>query len=234
MSARPDWDKFYRSKDHIVGGHLLFWKLISTYVEAAGNVLELGAGIGENVGFLCSKGRYHTLEGSGSAVEMLRKKHPNIMERIVCADFARPWPFKGQFDLICERASVAHNERKDIEATLRNVYDFLAPGGIFVSSDWFSTAHSETLRGTFVGDEGMTRTYEDGQFAGVGPVHFSDELELLTLFEAFEGIWLEERLSTRKARALGRRNVEFPWIAPDFVATDYTSAVWDIVVRRPL
>lgn len=234
MSARPDWDAFYLSKHHALGSHPVFQRLTYMHVVEADRLLELGTGLGENISFLSSIGRYHGIEGSAAAVKHSREAHPNLRNRIVCGDFTKELPFDVGFDLIAERASLPHNELPDIERAIDLIWHALKPGGLFVSSDWFSTWHSEFVRGDKIGE--ATRTnYPDGQFRGVGTVHFSDEQELNRLFAKFERIHLEERCVRRVAAGcFMEQTMEWPWISKTFAGKDYRGAWWDIVVRRPL
>ena len=231
-----EWEAFYTSREHVIGTNALFSKLILSYVSEADRILELGAGLGNNIPDVARYGLYYAIDGSQSAVEQMHKDYPNLRDRIVCGDFTLDIPFERGFDAVVERASVAHNDLAGIKRTISNVFDVLKPGGIFASSDWFSVRHSEFSqgRGKLTACYATRCGYEDGQFADIGKVHFSSEAELIDIFAAFDRIFLQERLTIRKAPGFVPSNDSRPWIAPCFEGVDYTSAVWDIVCRRPL
>jgi hypothetical protein len=58
-------------------------------------------------------------------------------------------------------------------------------GAKFIGIDWFSTAHSDAALGSPAGDANTRKDIPSGQFAGVGRVHFSDEMHLRDLFSGF-------------------------------------------------
>jgi hypothetical protein len=96
------------------------------------------------------------------------------------------------------------------------VRERLKPDGHFIGVDWFSTNHSEFLRGAPSGDDPHTRTnFESGPFADVGRVHFSDESHLRALFAPFDLILLEEKVSRHR-----------------IPAADGQFGAWNIVARK--
>ena len=228
------WDAYYEGRDNSVGTHAIFNKLMQVYITEADRILELGAGVGINIPDIAHFGRYYAIEGSAYAVSVMHQKFPNLRDRIVCHDFTKGIPFENGFDAIVERASIAHNDLAGIVRAVDNVYDALKPGGIFVSSDWFSVRHSEFIRGHNTEDICTHTDYTDGQFAGVGNVHFSSEAELLHIFKRFDRLFLQERQTIRKGPGFAAQCDRRKFIAPCFEDCDYVSAVWDIVCRRPL
>ncbi len=236
MNVSYEWERFYAAGEFPDGTYPHYEKLFSSFVSSADRMLELGAGTGTEIDFFTKymKFGYHGIDGSRGSISHLHGSYPILAERIKCADFTKEIPFDGKFDLICDRASISHNDLESIRACLALVFDALNPGGIFIGCDWFSTWHSEFTRGEKLW--GNTRTgYKDGQFQGIGKVHFSDEAELVELFKDFEGIFLQERVMRRPApNGLVDPVLKVRWIAPDFRLVDYRSVVWDIVVRKPL
>lgn len=233
MTFSTQWEDAYRNGYNVAGGYPHFQKLLVSNVVEANRVLELGPGLGANIPFVQAVGwaPYYAVEGSAAAAEKLRLQYPDLAPRIACADFTKEIPFERGFDLVLERASIAHNDLESIRRCIDLIYDALNPGGLFVSADWFSTSHSEACRGE--GVDAATRTgYPDGQFYGVGRVHFSSEAELRELFDRFEGISLEERRTIRK-NALRNRAPRRHYISEYFAEVEYTTATWEIVVRKP-
>lgn len=224
----PIWEERYASGS---GGDALIGEFhdLMRYIGEPGRMLELGCGSGVNVSqFLAMRADYYGLDGSETAIRNAREKFPYITDRFNCLDFTKPLPYERQyFDFICERASIPHNLLASIEKTIEQVFAMLKPGGVFISSDWFSWLHSEFERGDGVADDGTTRSgYEDGQFRHAGTVHFSSLDELVSLFRKFEVILMQERIK-RFPDGMPRPH----WVAQNTVS--YQSAVWDIVVRKP-
>ena len=177
-------------------------------------VLELGCGASvPNRQFFTEEGAYYW--GVDTALE-----HENAhaipelgwIWRVETMDFTKETP-EGPFDLICDRAAVTHNTTEDIKNTLRMAYDALKPGGWYIGIDWFGDEHGSAKCGDEV--DPHTRTnIKEGQFAGVGIVHFTDGAEIEELFHTMEMVQLRHK----KWATL------FP---PE------TFASWDIVARRP-
>lgn len=233
MTFSFDWELSYATGNAVVGTYPNFEKLVGVFVREAERMLELGVGAGGEIPFFASMGfGYHGIDGSQSAIDRARQRF-SLGERVKVADFTKEIPFEGQFDFICDRASIAHNDTESIKRCLALVHKALKPGGILLCSDWFSTRHSEFTRGRQL--DGKTRDgYEDGQFKGAGVVHFCDERDLIELFTDFEGIFVQERGARRPApNALVERPLSLRWVSDDFRLDEYRSAWWDVVVRKP-
>lgn len=235
MSVSPEWERWYAAGGDIDGWYPELMRLVTALVSEADKLLELGSGSGGSIHRFRELGfPYYGIDGSTTAVGRLHERYPDLKDQIVVGDFTKDQPFGDGFDVVVDRASVAHNDSAAIKDCIDIVWRTLKPGGLFISSDWFSTWHSEFTRGRRI--DPRTRTdYPDGQFDGVGKVHFSDEAEFAELFSEFEGVHLVERVTRRPApNALVRRPIDVRNIAPDFISVDYRSAVWDFVVRKPL
>ena len=179
-------------------------------------VFEFGCGPGANIQFFKALGcDYFSVEGSHSAVAAVHDVHPDLKDRVIVGDFTQPHGFGGSFDLVIDRASITHNAVPAIEHFLAIASDCLKPGGVFIGSDWFSTEHSDFQKGTDAGDPFTRTQIPDGQFSGVGKVHFSDEAHLRDLFCRYDLLYLEEKFLRRKEP----EGAQF--------------ASWNIVARKP-
>lgn len=237
MVARvsPEWEAWYANGGWIRGTHTALIKLMVRFVTEAEKLLELGPGSGGNINAVQELDfPYYGIEGSPTAVKLLHEHFPELRDNIVVGDFTDDHPFGNGFDVVIDRASVPHNDADSIRRCLDIVWETLKPGGLFISSDWFSTQHSEFARGKALNANART-DYQDGQFAGIGIVHFSDERDLVDLFAKFEPVSLEERVVRRVPASafLRRGQVMYDYVSPAFDGMEYRSAVWDIVVRRP-
>jgi len=162
-------------------------------------VLELGCGAGANIPFFNSLNvEYFGIEGSTIIVENLKEKFPHLKNNLIASDFTKMIPFSGKFDLILDRSSLAHNSTLGIKNCLNLVCEKLHTHGKYIGVDWFSTLHSEYVRGED-GDDIFTRkNYLDGQFKNLGNAHFSNQNHLEDLFKNFKFLVLEEKIITSK------------------------------------
>jgi SAM-dependent methyltransferase len=193
MKNNVEWDARYRShRDH----SLWPWSDVVSYVmrhvvakvklNENFHVLELGCGMGANIPFLTNLGaQYFAIEQSEFAVESIKKKFPGLRSNIVCANFTEQIPFEEEFDLVIDRSSLTHNSTSAIQRCLRMIYQITKPRAWFIGVDWFSTGHGEYTRGDSAEDAFTRKGFVDGQFAGVGQVHFSTAEHLLELFHKF-------------------------------------------------
>lgn len=241
MSYSPQtWDGYYSTIERPLAASGHFHYLISMHAVEAKRVMELGVGTGTNIPFLLNHYHcdYYGIEGSRAAVDAVIERIPDLRGHIYCGDFTVARPFRAGFDLVVDRASLAHNGRADIQSCLDIVWDMLVPGGLFIASDWFSTSHSEYDRGQRLESDKYGATlhgFEDGQFVGLDKVHFSAQEELEDLFQRFDGIAIEERIVRRPApNRLVERVIGWPWVSREFDRTEYRAAFWDVVVRKPL
>lgn len=198
-------------------------------------VLEMGCGCGMNAPWIIASGaEYRGIDGNAQEIEAAKSTVEGGV--FACADFTQNQPFLGEFDIVFERASIAHNDLASMRRAIDLAWEALRPGGLFISSDWFSINHSEAGRGDIVdAAEPTTRTnYPDGQFRNIGRVHFSSEAELADLFSRFQRCWMEERITRRPKYGLFRQVAEdLPWVSPYYLEREYVSAVWDFMVRKP-
>lgn len=219
------WDEIY-SADKAPFGQSSFWKLLEEFLTPGMAAVELGCGQANNLAkFVQLQVDYAGIDFSTVAIEKARKKYPSVRDRFVCGDFTNTLPFSGM-NVVCERASVTHNDIESIRRCIALVHSVLPVGGLFISMDWFSTFHSEFSRGAIV-DEFTRTDYPDGQFYLAGNVHFSSKDELLDLFDGWECFKLEERI-TRYLKPDPRAT----WLTTMPKGETYVSAVWDQVWEK--
>jgi len=198
MPFSEEWDAAYAARTHLSiwpWSDLvsLVYRYCGEWVASHAKVLELGCGAGANIPLFVHLGLdYHAVEGSPTIVESLRQRYPQLAPKIAVGDFTREQPHGSGFGLVVDRASLTHNDTESIRRGLALAGDALAPGGVFIGVDWFSTRHSDYRRGLEQGDAFTRGGYRQGQFAGVGSVHFSDEAHLRELFAGWELVLLEE------------------------------------------
>lgn len=208
-----EWDRCYRASTH-----LSVWpwsdvvSLTHRHASPANGysrVLELGCGAGANIPFYLSLPcEYHAIDGSAAILAQLLARYPALQGRLLCGDFTRPLPWAdASFDLVLDRASITHNRTADVQAALAQAARVLRPGGKFIGSDWFSSAHEDAGHGTRV-DDHTRRDIDSRNFGGVGNVHFSDEAHLRALFGA-AGFALEMLQHKEHRHVVGGKGAHF-------------------------
>ena len=222
MSFSSEWETIYQQRQNQAGWP---WSDVVSYVYryyrsplAGVRVLELGCGTGPNIPFFKAiEARYHAIEGSASAVAMVHARFPELAQAVSVGDFTQHLPdASGQFDIVLDRSSLTHNDTAAITRTVAAVHRLLAPGGVFIGLDWFSTQHGDMAHGRETGDKGTLTDFTQGQFVGYGQVHFSDEMEMRTLLSKYELLALEHKSITN-------------WLAENGA----TRAMWSFAARRP-
>ena len=237
MSFSSEWNTAYDNGQRmsISGIPSVLSSLLINFIGSlkGQRVLEFGCGTGNNARFIVEEGgEYFGIDGSESAIKFAMEKNPK--STFACCDFTEGHPFGDDFDLVIDRASISHNDTDGIKRAISLIWQSLKPGGLFVSADWFSDNHSESGRGEFV-DERTRTGYTDGQFVAVGRVHFSNEQELAGLFSMFDRGALVERITRYLQGGLFFKDrISYPWISKDFDWKEYSSAVFDIVVRKTI
>lgn len=136
-------------------------------------VLELGCGPGANIPFFDAEGcEYMGVEAANVAI-------PPARGRVFRSDFTKIVFDQLQFDLICDRAAVVHNDEQGIRQTLAMALHALRPGGLYIGVDWFSAAHEDKT-----------------QFDGI-PVTLCSSAMLRELFAKFEILSMEHKVVDR-------------------------------------
>ncbi len=199
MTFSGEWEEVYQKGAQ---NSLWPWSDLVTYVMRYARldrkpyrVLELGFGAGANIPFLLSFGaEYFGTEGSATAVGRIQERITDPRLHVACCDFTYEIPFTGPFDLVVDRSSLTHNGTRAIRNCISAIGELLVPEGRFIGIDWFSTEHSDFIQGVPTEDFYTRSGFTEGQFSGVGTVHFSDEQHLRDLFGRFEFLKLEKKL----------------------------------------
>lgn len=205
MGFSSEWEETYKNN-----AHLSVWpwsnlvSLTHRYCDLhkGMKVLELGCGAGANVPYFISLGAdYYGLEGSKTMVSKLSGQFPKESCHFACVDFTKDFHYKdvlngGGYDIIIDRGSVTHNATADIQNVIKLSLDYLKPGGKYIGMDWFATDNEFFRSGQYKCKEvdGNTRVFQDGYFAGLGNVHFSDAGHIKELFSGFKLEFLEEKV----------------------------------------
>ena len=178
-------------------------------------ILELGIGTGANIPFFLSLPvTYFGIDGSAESIRMNRERFPKVAANLSAGDFTTELPANGPFHVIIDRASLTCNSETSIRSCIRQVKQKLAPGGIFVGVDWYSTENTYYTQGSQPGPDQFTRTkFATGPFQNLGTIHFSDAENIKDLFSDFELLHLEHKMNK------------------SFIPIDESFAAWNFVAR---
>jgi len=206
MTFSPEWDREFREGKHL---SRYPWSDLVSFVNRYANlklgdkVLELGCGAGANIPLFHGYD-YYGIEGShfmahSAYFDGAIRRGQSV--NVYCADFTKEIPFGDtKFDLIFDRAAVAHNDTEGVKRCIELVRGRLKSGGKYIGIDWFSTYHSWCgalyHRNKRV-DELTFTDYVDGPFKGTGKVHFSSYDHLMDLFNGFQFEALEHKVIQR-------------------------------------
>jgi hypothetical protein len=220
MSFSTEWDARYSENTHL---SVWPWSDLVSYFHryaqpfsSQTKILEIGFGAGANIQFFRVLGvDYSGVEGSQTIGEKVSKKFPELKGRLYVGDFLL-FEFPEKYDVIVDRASMTHNSTEAIRKGLKHLANHLNVGGKFIGIDWFSSCHSDYLLGDVV-DEFTRNNIQEGQFVGVGNVHFSTKEHILELFSeaGFRVIRLEHKQS----------NIEIP-------NAGHVFASWNLVAEK--
>lgn len=185
MSFSAQWDQVYRGGTNI---SIWPWSDLVSYMHRYAKpffpgtkVLEIGFGAGANIPFFLSIGvDYYGIEGSDSIAARVRETYPELKERLKTGDFICQ-EYSETYDLVVDRSSMTHNDTNAIRRGLKNLCAAMKPGAKYIGIDWFSVEHSGFALGDRI-DEFTRTNITEGQFAGVGKVHFSSKAHLVELF----------------------------------------------------
>lgn len=185
MSFSRQWEQRYSDNTHLATWP---WSDLVSYMHryakpfsADLKVLEIGFGAGANIPFFLSIGvDYWGIDGSETIVARVRDIYPELKDRLVTGDFCR-YDYQDTYDLVIDRASMTCNDTNGIGVGLRTLAGAMKPGSKYIGIDWYSAEHSDRSLGDRV-DEFTRTNISDGQFAGLGNVHFSSKEHLMELF----------------------------------------------------
>ena len=221
MGFSLEWNDIYGAQKNIIKWPWsdvvsLSYRYCNHLFEKGASVLELGCGTGANIQFFKSNDfKYFGIDGNAEVIASLQSEYPEYKENIICGDFTKNLGFDGyKFDLILDRAAITHNDTKAIIKTFDNIKSSLKVNGIFLAIDWFSTKHMDSKSGKIV--DNFTRTMiPEGQFEGVGNVHFSDFEHLNDIFSDFKVLSMKEKV-----------------ISEFFLKKKDVFSAWDIVAQK--
>ncbi len=187
MAYSKQWDNVYQQGSNL---SIWPWSDLVSYVyryapikSSETKVLEIGFGAGANIPFFRTLGvGYLGIEGSDAIASKVRERYPDWSPNLITGDFIEH-RYGGKYDLVVDRSSMTHNDTGAILRGLRNISEAMAENAKYIGIDWFSILHSGFSLGEVV-DEHTKCNIADGQFHGVGKVHFSDERHLIELFQA--------------------------------------------------
>ena len=186
MSFSPEWDARYSDNTHM---SVWPWSDLVSYFHryakpfsTKSKTIEIGFGAGANIPFFRSLGVADSgIEGSRTIHAEVCARFPDLAGKLYCGDFVS-YELPESYDIVVDRASMTHNSTLAIQHGLRHISKYLPVGGKYIGIDWFSTRHSDFTLGAAV-DEFTRSNLPEGQFVGVGNVHFSTKDHILELFE---------------------------------------------------
>ena len=131
MGFSCEWEQRYAENTHL---SIWPWSDVISLVhrhcrqiitKGGGLVLELGCGAGANISFFRTIGLdYYAVEGSPTIAQKLHQRFPDLAKKILeVGDFTLEQPFRGEFDLVIDRAAVTHNNTLSIGGALKKAFD---------------------------------------------------------------------------------------------------------------
>ena len=222
MSFSKKWEAQFADSNHL---SIWPWSDVVSYVmrycrPVTGDfkVLEIGCGAGANIPFFLSLGVDYTgVDGSESAIKLVRDNYPEISDKLHVMDFTKSLPYE-EFDLVLDRASVTHNSTENIENFIRLLTPRLKNNGVFIGIDWFSDLYSDYANNIGeIGDDKYTMFFDSKsrRFSNLGNVHFSSKEHIYDLFSAFK----IEHMQLKQISDLTSDNVEWNFASWNFIAT---------------
>jgi hypothetical protein len=187
VSFSAEWDSRYSENTHLATWP---WSDLVSYFHSYAKpfspetkILEIGFGAGANIPFFRALGvAYSGIEGSRAIHPRVCANFPGLAHKLYLGDFVTH-EFPETYDVIVDRAAMTHNSTVAIKNGLRHLSRYLPVGGKYIGIDWFSTIHSDFSRGQVV-DQFTRFNPAEGQFVGLGNVHFSSREHLLDLFSS--------------------------------------------------
>jgi len=179
------WDEIYDNGKQL--NEFPFTDLVSFYYnEFRGNssklnILEVGCGAGNNLGFLAKLGHnVYGVDGSEKAIEFAKKKfcENNISGNFIVNEFTKLPYDKNYFDLIINRAAICHTDITNASIALQECNRVIKNTGIFYSTFFtnFNTFKANKI------DFGFYDSFQEG-FHNIGALKFYNIFEVTKLFE---------------------------------------------------
>jgi hypothetical protein len=220
MNFSTEWNAIYSANTHL---SIWPWSDLVSYVHRYAKpvsretkILEIGFGAGANIPFFKALGvAYSGIEGSQSIYSKVCTGFPEFTEKLYLGDFS-DYKFPDCYDVVVDRAAMTHNSTLAIKSALRHLSRHLVVGGKYIGIDWFSTSHSDFMAGEIV-DEFTRCKFREGQFVGVGNVHFSTKQHILGLFS---------EAGLRVTRLEHKRHIS------EVPSTGFLFASWNIVAEK--
>lgn len=185
MKFSTEWDTTYSENTHL---SVWPWSDLVSYFHRYAKpfsietkILEIGFGAGANIPFFKALGvDYSGIDGSQAIHASVCSNYPELKEKLFRGDFLS-YDFSDNYDVIIDRASMTCNSTLAIKQGLTLLAKHLVVGGKYIGIDWYSTNHSDYLLGDVV-DEFTRSNISEGQFVGLGNVHFSTKEHIVELF----------------------------------------------------
>lgn len=112
-----------------VGKRKLIASLLNQYCQKNSDILDVGAGMGEDLPVILPFGRVTVLDCSKKAVASVKKQFPKVAAHCGSVENAG---FQKKFDVVIAFDVLEHI--KNDSAAVRNIRKLLKPGGIFIGS----------------------------------------------------------------------------------------------------
>lgn len=171
-------------------------------------VLDLGCGGGNNTKFLNEEGfDVYGIDFSSESIKLTKKKLSNKRQRdkIIRSSF-KNIPFKNNFfDFIIDRQSLGHNQLKDIEVYVNEIFRVTKKGGILLSF-LFGDKHPHKKLGVKIKFKNSSPQdylkFNSGVFKKSGVTHFFSFNSIKKLFKKFKVLDIIET----KKKSLVKKN----------------------------
>lgn len=149
-------------------------------------ILDLGCGSGHHLRFLSEEGfQAYGVDGAQRAVDQTRGFLSSMGLSVsgVRHGLFEDLPFPaGFFDAVIDRGALVCNRRDDISVFLGEVWRTLKPGGKI----WSAILHEDsTIRTSGVSLGGGDYEGLSGRLSRAGVLHFTNESQVLNLYDAF-------------------------------------------------
>jgi len=170
-------------------------------------ILEIGCGAGCNIPFFLKEKNsyaYYAIDDNKYWIKSLKKKYPKIKKNLFCGNFLN-YSFNQKFDVILDRCSMTHNSEENIVSGLGNLRKFLNKKGLYVGLNWWSSKHCDCKKANYY----ESKIFQEGHFAGVSGVYFSNKKQMLKFFKSWRILHLSENIT--KLEHLKKNEMTASW-----------------------